>query len=108
MAVAGVLKMIGRFLQCFVLQCLGAIVLLAAIVDAPSARAAEMTIALGSEPTTLDPQLVDDGGERAINDNIYETLMARTLKGELVPGLAEAAPAQSAPDAWRFKLRPGI
>src|SRR6476620_3694980 len=32
----------------------------------------EITIALGSEPTSLDPYLVDDGAERAVNDNIYE------------------------------------
>ena len=67
-----------------------------------------ITVALGSEPTTLDPQLADDGSERAINDNIYETLLARTPKGDLIPALAESTPAQSAPDAWRFKLRPGI
>ena len=73
-----------------------------------SAWAAEITIAVGSEPTTLDPQLVDDGSERAVNDNIYETLMARTPGGELVPGLAESTPTQSAANAWRFKLRPGI
>jgi peptide/nickel transport system substrate-binding protein len=72
------------------------------------ALCAEITIALGSEPTTLDPQLVDDGSERAVNDNIYETLMARTPKGELVPGLADGMPVQSGADAWRFKLRPGI
>ena len=66
------------------------------------------TIALGAEPTTLDPQLVDDGSERAVNDNIYETLVARTPKGELVPGLADGMPMQSGADAWRFKLRPGI
>ena len=41
------------------------------------ADGASITIALGSEPTSLDPHVVDDGGERAINDNIYETLLAR-------------------------------
>jgi peptide/nickel transport system substrate-binding protein len=70
--------------------------------------AADVTIALGAEPTTLDPQLADDGSERAVNDNIYETLVARTPKGELVPGLADGMPVQSGADAWRFKLRPGI
>jgi peptide/nickel transport system substrate-binding protein len=95
--------MIGRFSQCF-----GTVVLLAALIGGAPARAADITIALGSEPTTLDPQLADDGSERAVNDNIYETLTARTPKGELVPGLAEAMPVHSAPEAWRFKLRPGI
>jgi peptide/nickel transport system substrate-binding protein len=82
--------------------------LIIGFVGAQSAWSAEITIAVSSEPTTLDPQLVDDGSERAVNDNIYETLMARTPKGELIPGLAESAPAQSGESAWRFKLRPGI
>lgn len=70
--------------------------------------AAEITIAIGSEPSTLDPQLRDDGGERAINDNIYETLMARAPDGTLVPGLAAEAPTQIDALTWEFKLRPGI
>ena len=68
----------------------------------------EITIALGSEPTTLDPQVRQDGGERAVNDNVYETLIARTLKGELVPGLAAAMPTQVNETTWRFKLRPNV
>lgn len=67
-----------------------------------------ITIAIGSEPSTLDPQLRDDGGERQVNDNIYEALMARAATGELVPGLAAAAPKQIAPDTWQFKLREGV
>ncbi len=69
---------------------------------------AEITIALGSEPTSLDPQLVDDGGERAINDNIYETLLTRTPEGELAPGLAAELPTQVDDTTWEFKLREGI
>ncbi len=73
-----------------------------------SSNNAEITIAIGSEPTTLDPQLRDDGGERAVNDNIYETLMARTADGELIPGLAAEAPRQVDETTWQFKLRDGI
>lgn len=73
-----------------------------------AAEAADITIAIGSEPSTLDPQVRDDGGERAINDNIYETLMARTPEGELVAGLAAAAPTQVDAKTWEFKLRPDI
>lgn len=76
-------------------------------VAAP-ALAAEVTIAIGSEPTTLDPQLRDDGGERAVNDNIYETLMARTADGELVPGLAAAEPTQVDETTWEITLREGV
>ena len=73
-----------------------------------SATAQEITIALGSEPTTLDPQLREDGGERAVNDNIYETLMARKPDGKLVPGLAASEPRLIDPLTWEVKLRPGV
>ena len=69
---------------------------------------ARITIALGSEPTSLDPHLVDDGGERAINDNIYETLLTRDADGELAPGLATDLPTQVDDTTWEFTLRDGV
>ena len=75
---------------------------------AAPARAASMTIALGAEPSSLDPQLVQDGAERSVNDNIYETLVYKQADGTLVPGLAVTMPEQVAADRWRFRLRPGI
>ncbi|WP_127754490.1 ABC transporter substrate-binding protein [Devosia sp. 1566] len=74
----------------------------------PAALAQSVTVAIGSEPSTLDPQLRDDGGERQVNDNIYETLMARTATGELVSGLAAEAPTQVDELTWEFKLRQGV
>jgi peptide/nickel transport system substrate-binding protein len=71
-------------------------------------QGAEITIAIGSEPTTLDPHIRDDGGERAINDNVYETLMARTPDGQLTPGLAASEPTQVDETTWQFTLREGI
>ena len=68
----------------------------------------EITIALGSEPTSLDPMLVDDGGERAINDNIYETLLTRDAEGQLQPGLATALPTQVDDTTWEFTLQEGV
>lgn len=70
---------------------------------------AEITIAIGEEPFNLDPQLVDSGHERAVNDNIYETLMTRSQSGDLTAdGLAEDMPEQIEDDVWQFKLRDGI
>jgi peptide/nickel transport system substrate-binding protein len=69
---------------------------------------ASISIALGSEPTSLDPHLVDDGGERAINDNIYETLLARTPDGELIPSLATELPTMVDDTTWEFKLRDDV
>lgn len=92
---------IRRVLFCGMLICfLG-------LVHAPLS-AQEIVIALGSEPTTLDPQLREDGGERAVNDNLYETLMARKPDGTLVPGLAASQPRLLDSSTWEVKLRPGI
>jgi peptide/nickel transport system substrate-binding protein len=67
-----------------------------------------ITIALGSEPTTLDPQIREDGGERAVNDNVYETLLARNAEGELEPKLAAEMPTQVDDTTWEVKLREGV
>ena len=67
-----------------------------------------ITIALGSEPTTLDPQIREDGGERAVNDNVYETLLRRTPEGELEPGLAAEMPTQVDDATWEVTVREGI
>ncbi len=68
----------------------------------------EIIIALGSEPTTLDPQIREDGGERAVNDNVYETLMARLPDGRLTAGLAASEPKLIDAKTWEVKLRAGI
>ena len=67
-----------------------------------------ITIALGSEPTTLDPQVREDGGERAVNDNVYETLLKRTPDGELEPGLAAEMPTQVDDTTWEVKVRENV
>ncbi len=76
--------------------------------DNEAVAGAEITIALGSEPTSLDPYIVDDGAERAINDNIYETLLSRDAAGVLQPGLDTELPTQVDDTTWQFKLREGV
>lgn len=68
----------------------------------------EIVIAIGGDPSTLDPQVADDGNERAVNDNIYETLIARDSSTmELVPSLAESW--EELDDVtWQLTLRQGI
>jgi len=87
---------------------LAAAVFAAGSLVAHSVLAQSITIAIGSEPSTLDPQLRDDGGERQVNDNIYETLLARTPEGEMVPSLAAEMPKQVDDLTWEFKLREGV
>ena len=73
-----------------------------------AAHAADITLALGTEPSTLDPQTAQDGSERAVSRNIFETLLTRTPKGELVPQLATALPRQTGADTWEVTLRPNL
>lgn len=68
----------------------------------------QISIVLSSEPTSLDPHLVDDGGERAVNDNIYEPLLFRSAGGALGPGLATALPTQVDDLTWEFSLRDDV
>lgn len=68
----------------------------------------EITIAIGSEPSTLDPHTRDDGGERAINDNIYDRLLDRDADGNLVPMLAADLPTQIDDVTWELTIRDGV
>ncbi len=68
----------------------------------------KVTIGIGGDPSSLDPQIADDYNERNVNDNIYETLLIRdpaTLK--LGPGLADKW-EQKDSTTWRFTLHQGI
>ena len=88
---------------------LAAAMLAATSFAGSSASSGSVTIAIGGEPSTLDPLVRDDGNERAVTQSIFETLMGRTADGKsLYPKLAIAAPKRVAPSAWRFKLRPGV
>lgn len=73
-----------------------------------AALADDITIVIGSEPTTLDPHAADDGGEKAVNDNVFETLMVRDTEGNLGLGLAAEWPTQVDPTTWEFKIKPGV
>lgn len=73
-----------------------------------AAIADEITIVIGSEPTTLDPHAADDGGEKAVNDNIFDTLMVRDTEGNIGLGIATEWPTQVDATTWEFKIEPGI
>ena len=73
------------------------------------AASGSVAIAIGGEPSTLDPLVRDDGNERAVTQNIFDTLIGRTPDGKkLYPKLAATMPTRVNPTTWRFKLRPGI
>jgi peptide/nickel transport system substrate-binding protein len=75
---------------------------------APAAPAGKITIALGSEPTTLDPQLRDEGPLRYTLNQVYESLVARDPKTMgIIPELAERW-ERLTDTTWRFYLRRGV
>ncbi len=43
-----------------------------------------------------------------MNDNIYDTVLARTSAGDLIPSLAAEMPKLVSADTWEVTLRPGI
>jgi peptide/nickel transport system substrate-binding protein len=76
--------------------------------QAEPAASGDIVIAIGGDPSTLDPQAADDGNERAVNDNVYETLIARDPKTlEFVPSLAESW-KQLDDSTWELELRDGV
>jgi len=88
----------------FISWCVAAIV----AITPMAAWANDITIVIGSEPTTLDPHAADDGGEKAVNDNVFDTLMVRDTEGNLGLGIASAWPTQIDPNTWEFTIEPGI
>lgn len=85
----------------------GVLTLVLGLISSP-VFAEEITIVLGSEPTTLDPHAADDGGEKAVNDNVFETIMTRDVEGKLQLGIAAEEPVQVDELTWEIKLRPGL
>ena len=72
-------------------------------------QATSIVIAIADEPSTLDPQATEDGNERAVTDNIYETLLRRdSVTNELIPWLATEMPTMVSDTKWQFKLREGV
>ncbi len=77
-----------------------------AATEAPPA-ASEITVVVGEDPSTLDPQVRDDGNERTVTDNIHETLLTRDAEMNIIPLLATEY-TQLDDVTWQFKLREGV
>ena len=79
--------------------------------QAPAAveTAETLTVALGSEPGSLDPLLKSDGSRDNFSLSVYEGLTVRVGDGsgsEIVSGLAASWTLDGT--AWIFKLREGV
>ncbi len=70
-------------------------------------HAQSLTVGIQSEPTTLDPQFNLLGTNTAIARNMFDSLIRRDPKLQLLPGLALSWAAVDE-TTWEFKLREGV
>ena len=74
---------------------------------APTGDPGRVTIAVTTEPSTLDPQAVNDRSSRVVTANLFESLLGRDASTALVPVLATGYEAFD-DDTWRFSVREGV
>ena len=77
-------------------------------VAAPTGDPGSVTIAVTTEPSTLDPQNVNDRSSRVVTSNLFESLLGRDAATVLVPVLATGFPEAVDDDTWRFSVREGV
>ncbi len=75
---------------------------------APTGDPGRVTIAVTTEPSTLDPQAVNDRSSRVVTANLFESLLGRDPSTALVPVLATSWPEVVDDDTWRFAVREGV
>jgi peptide/nickel transport system substrate-binding protein len=73
----------------------------------PAAEGDSLIIAISTEPSTLDGQVVNDRNARVITGNLFEALIKRDREALLVPGLATEW-ANVDDTTWEFTLREDV
>ena len=85
----------------------GGVAMSAGLVGIAHAQSTSLTMALAAEPTAADPHYHKMTANDAFAAHVYDTLVARNAKMELVPSLATSW--KNIDDlTWEFKLRPGV
>lgn len=69
--------------------------------------AADLTIGLAADVSSLDPHYLNVATNNAVATHFFDTLVQINGDGKLVPGLAESWRAIS-PTTWEFHLRKGV
>jgi peptide/nickel transport system substrate-binding protein len=78
-----------------------------ALTFAPAAGAADISIALGADVTSIDPHFHNLTPNNNVCGHIFETLVTKDPHGKLKPALAESWRAVD-DLTWEFKLRRGV
>lgn len=72
-----------------------------------SVAAADLSIALGADVTSIDPHFHNLTPNNNVGNHIFETLVAKDARGRLTPALAESWRAVD-DLTWEFRLRKGV
>src|ERR1043166_6733897 len=84
-----------------------AFALIVLIAAARLACAADISIGLGSDVTSIDPHYHNLSPNNNIAQHIFDSLVTKDARARLIPGLAESW--RSVDDlTWEFKLRKGV
>ena len=83
------------------------LVALALLAASPAGDAKTFRWASNADHSSADPHGQNQIGNNNINGQVYEQLVKRGKKLEIVPGLAQSW-AQISPTVWRFQLRKGV
>lgn len=83
-------------------------VLVALAGCAPAKTEQTLTIAVGSELSTLDPHRAPDTGTASVLSHIYESLLQIEVDGRVSPHLAEAMTELPGGTGYEIRLRRGI
>ncbi len=78
-----------------------------AVLAATPAAAADLSIALGADVTSIDPHFHNLTPNNNVGNHVFETLVAKDARGRLKPALAESWRAVDE-TTWEFKLRRGV
>jgi len=84
-----------------------AVPLLVFSLVAPAVGAADLSIALGGDVTSMDPHFHNLTPNNNIGGHVFETLVAKDAGGRFKPALAESWRAVD-DTTWEFKLRKGV
>lgn len=71
-------------------------------------QGASVTLTINGEPTTLDPQAREDGNLVDVTDNIFQTLVIRSVDGSKLEPLLATSWKSINPTTWQFQLRQGV
>ena len=73
----------------------------------PIARAADLSLALSADVTSMDPHFHNLTPNNNVGNHVFETLVAKDARGRLTPALAESwRPIDDL--TWEFRLRKGV